>query len=87
MGITVADFAPSEPQARILVKICTYSAYRGHLPKKSILPKSAPAIPTQVPFYQSVLGLVGYLSSKISTFYNVGKKLSHQKLAQREKYF
>ena len=77
MGIADADFAPSEPQVRILVKICTYSAYRGHLTKKSILPKSASAITIHFSFNQGVLGLGGYPSSKISTFYNVGKKLSH----------
>ena len=87
VGIADADFAPSEPQVRILVKICTYFAYRGHLPKKSILPKSASAIPIHFPFNQGVLGLRGYLSSKMSTFYNVGKKLCHFEFKKWLAYF
>ena len=41
----------------------------------------------QNPFNLDVLGLGGYPSSKMSTFYNGVKKLFHHKLAQREKYF
>ena len=77
MGSADADFAPSEPQVRILVKICYIFRLRGPLLKKSILPKSASAIPIHFPFNQGVLGCRGYLSSKMSTFYNVGKKLCH----------